>query len=73
MIISKLFFALALATVIPRLLAAHIDAVKVVEQQTMDRGAYFSGEDVPVQDANPIGLVMAGENSTAISINVHED
>jgi mannan endo-1,4-beta-mannosidase len=24
-------------------------------------------------DANPIGLVMAGENSTAISIDVHED
>ena len=72
MIVSKLFFALALATVIPRLLAAHIDAVKVVEQQTMDRGAYLlgSGED---EDANPIGLVMAGDISTAISIDVHED
>ena len=61
MIVSKLLFALALATVIPRLLT-HIDAVEVAEQQTMDQGAYLrgSGED-------------AGKNSMAISIHVHED
>ena len=62
--VSKLFFALAFATVIPRLLAADIEAVEVIEQQTMDWGAYFlgSGEDVQVQGTNLIELVMAGEN-----------
>ena len=64
--VSKLFFALALATVIPQLVAAHIKAVEVIEHQTMDRGAYLlgSGDDVPVQDTNLIGFVMACDNST---------
>ena len=41
--VSKLFFALALATVIPRLLAADIEAVEVIEQQTMDRALQTTG------------------------------